>query len=399
MLLTMKEMNRLRVLQGYMDGKMVVEEAARILKRSLRSVYRMLRKVREKGPEGILHGNRNKASPRRVPEAIRKKVIGLALGRYRDINDTHLCEILGKAEKIAIGRETLRVILRKEGIPSKRKVKRRKYRSRRERKEAFGMMLQIDASPHDWLQGRGPWLTLVGAKDDATGYVWAHFEEAETTWGYLDLMGEVISTHGVPLSLYADRHSIFHTTREPTLIEQLKDVVPLTQFGRAMEELGISVMKAWTPQAKGRIERQWGVFQDRLVAELRIAKAHTLEQAGELLKRFLKKYNQRFCRLPKQSAAVFRKAPAKAVLHNILCLKETRMVKKDHTVSFDGLVLQIPFCKRYPCIADRQVDVRQYRDGYLEIVYRGAIVASFSPQAIRRLLMTRSVQNNMKMAA
>jgi transposase len=398
-LLTMKEMNRLRVLQGYMDGKVVIEEAARILKRSLRSVYRMLAKVREKGPEGVLHGNRNKLSPRRVPEATRRKVIELALGRYRDINDTHLCEILGEAEGVAIGRETLRGILRKEGIPSKRKVKRRKYRSRRERKEAFGMMLQIDASPHDWLQGRGPWLTLVGAKDDATGYVWAHFEEAETTWGYLDLMGEVISTHGVPLSLYADRHSIFHTTREPTLIEQLKDVVPLTQFGRAMEELGISVMKAWTPQAKGRIERQWGVFQDRLVAELRIAKAHTLEQAGELLKRFLKKYNQRFCRLPKQSAAVFRKAPAKAVLHNILCLKETRMVKKDHTVSFDGLVLQIPFCKRYPCIADRQVDVRQYRDGYLEIVYRGAIVASFSPQAIRRLLMTRSVQNNMKMAA
>ena len=399
MLLTMKEMNRLRVLQGYMDGKVVIEEAARILKRSLRSVYRMLAKVREKGPEGVLHGNRNKLSPRRVPEATRRKVIELALGRYRDINDTHLCEILGEAEGVAIGRETLRGILRKEGIPSKRKVKRRKYRSRRERKEAFGMMLQLDASPHDWLQGRGPWLTLVGAKDDATGYVWAHFEEAETTWGYLDLMGEVISTHGVPLSLYADRHSIFHTTREPTLIEQLKDVVPLTQFGRAMEELGISVMKAWTPQAKGRIERQWGVFQDRLVAELRIAKAHTLEQAGELLKRFLKKYNQRFCRLPKQSAAVFRKAPAKAVLHNILCLKETRMVKKDHTVSFDGLVLQIPFCKRYPCIADRQVDVRQYRDGYLEIVYRGAIVASFSPQAIRRLLMTRSVQNNMKMAA
>jgi transposase len=398
-LLTMKEMNRLRVLQGYMDGKVVIEEAARILKRSLRSVYRMLAKVREKGPEGVLHGNRNKLSPWRVPEATRRKVIELALGRYRDINDTHLCEILGEAEGVAIGRETLRGILRKEGIPSKRKVKRRKYRSRRERKEAFGMMLQIDASPHDWLQGRGPWLTLVGAKDDATGYVWAHFEEAETTWGYLDLMGEVISTHGVPLSLYADRHSIFHTTREPTLIEQLKDVAPLTQFGRAMEELGISVMKAWTPQAKGRIERQWGVFQDRLVAELRIAKAHTLEQAREVLERFLEEYNQRFRFPPRQSAAVFRKAPHKTVLHNILCLKETRMVKKDHTVSFDGLVLQIPFCKKYPCIADRQVDVRQYRDGHLEIAYRGAILAVFSQEAIRRLLNTRSVQKNMKMAA
>jgi transposase len=382
-----------------MDGKMFIEETARILKRSLRSVYRMLAKVRKRGPEGVLHGNRNKLSPRRVPEAIRKKVIGLALGKYRDVNDTHLCEILSKAEGIVMGRETLRGILRKEGIPSKRKVKRRKYRSRRERKEAFGMMLQLDASPHDWLQGRGPWLTLLGAKDDATGYVWAHFEEAETTWGYLDLMGEVISTHGVPLSLYADRHSIFHTTREPTIIEQLKDVVPLTQFGRAMEELGISVLKAWTPQAKGRIERQWGVFQDRLVVELRLAGANTLEQAREVLKRFLKDYNERFCRLPKQSAAVFRKAPPKAVLHNILCLKETRMVKKDHTLSFGGLVLQIPFCKKYPCIADRQVDVRQYRDGHLEIGYRGSIVARFSPEAIRRLLNTRSVQSNMKMAA
>lgn len=399
MLLTMKEVNRLRVLQGYMDGKILIREAARILERSLRSVYRMLAKVREKGPEGVLHGNRNKVSPRRVPEAVRKKVIGLALGKYRDINDTHLCEILSKAEGIVMGRETLRGILRKEGLPSKRKVKRRKYRSRRERKEAFGMMLQLDASPHDWLQGRGPWLTLVGGKDDATGYVWAHFEEAETTWAYLDLMREVISTHGVALSLYADRHSIFHTTREPTIIEQLKDGVPLTQFGRAMEELGIRVMKAWTPQAKGRIERQWGVFQDRLVVDLRLARANTLEQAREVLKGFLKEYNQRFCLLPKQAAAVFRKAPPKAVLHNILCLKETRMVKKDHTLSFDGLVLQIPFCKKYPCIADRQVEVRQYRDGHLEIGYRGSIVARFSPEAIRRLLNTRSVQSNMKMAA
>jgi transposase len=395
----MREINRLRVLQGYMDGKILLEEAARILKRSVRSVYRLLAKVREKGPEGVLHGNRNKVSPRRVPESVRKKVIELAMGKYRDINDTHLCEILRKAEGIGMGRETLRGILRKEGIPSKRKVKRGKYRSRRERKEAFGMMLQLDASPHDWLQGRGPWLTLVGAKDDATGYVWAHFEEAETTWGYLDLMREVISTHGVPLSLYADRHSIFHTTREPTIIEQLKDMVPLTQFGRAMEELGISVMKAWTPQAKGRIERQGGVFQDRLVGEVRLAGASTLEQAREVLKPFLKDYNQRFCCLPKQAAAVFRKAPPKALLHNILCLKETRMVKKDHTVSFDGFVLQIPFCRKYPCIADRQVDVRQYRDGHLEIGYRGSIVARFSSEAMRRLLNTRSVQSNMKMAA
>ena len=398
-LLTMKEVNRLKVVEGYMDGKIGIEEAARVLKRRPRSVYRMIAKVRGKGPEGILHGNRDKVSPRRVPDKVRKELVSLASGKYRDINDTHLCEILGKAEGIMMGRETLRGILRKGGIPAKRKVKRRKYRSRRERKEAFGMMLQVDASPHDWLEGRGPWLSLAGAKDDATGYVWAHFEEAETTWGYLDLMKEVISTHGVPLSLYADRHSIFHTTREPTIIEQLRDVIPLTQFGRAMEELGISVLKAWTPQAKGRIERQWGVFQDRLVVELRLAGANTLEQARDLLKGFLKEYNQRFCVLPKKAEAVFRKAPPKAVLHKALCLKETRRVKKDHTVSFEGLVLQIPPSKKYPCMADGQVDVRQYRDGHMEIVYRDYVVATFSSEAIKRLLNTKSVQRNMRMAA
>jgi len=395
----MKEINRLRVIEGYMDGKVGVEEAARILKRSPRSVYRMVSKVREKGPEGVLHGNRNKVSPRRVPESIRKRLIELVLGRYRDINDTHLCEILSEVEGIVIGRETLRSILRKAGIPSKRKVKRPKYRSRRERKEGFGMMLQIDASIHDWLEGRGSRLTLVGAKDDATGYVWARFEEAETTWGYSNLMEEVIRTHGVPLSLYADRHSIFHTTREPTIIEQLKDMVPLTQFGRAMNELGISLLKAWTPQAKGRIERQWGTFQDRLVVSLRLSRANTLEQAREVLKGFLKDYNQRFCVLPKQAQAVFRKAPPKTVQHKIFCLKETRMVKKDHTISFEGLVLQIPFCKKYPSMADGQVDVRQYRDGHLEIFYRDDVVAQFSSEAIYRLINTKSVQSNIKMAA
>ena len=399
MLLRMKEVNRLKVLQGYMDGKIEIEEAARILKRHPRSVYRMLRKVREKGPEGVLHGSRNRVSPRRVPESIRKKLVGLALGKYRDINDTHLCEILSEAEGIILGRETLRGILRKGGIAPKRKVKRRRYRSRRERKEAFGMLLQVDASPHDWLEARGPWLTLVGSIDDATGHVWAHFEEAETTWAYLDLMEEVFRTQGIPLSLYADRHSIFHTTREPTIIEQLKDIVPLTQFGRAMEELGISVIKAWSPQAKGRIERLWGTFQDRLVVALRLAGARTLEQAREVLKGFLPHYNRRFCVLPRKEQAVFRKAPPKAVLHKILCLKETRIVKKDHTVSFEGLVLQIPPSKRYPCLADRKVDVREYRDGHIEIVYRDTVVARFSSEAIRRLLSSKSVQHHMKMAA
>jgi transposase len=398
-LLRMKEVNRLNVIEGCLDGRIRIEEAARILGRTPRSVYRMIAKVRKNGPGGIIHGNRNRVSPKRIPDCVRKKLVELALGKYRDINDTHLCEILSRTDGIVIGRETLRGILRRGQIPSKRKVRRRKYRSRRERKEALGMMLQVDASPHDWLEGRGPWLTLVGTKDDATGFVWAHFEGAETTWGYLDLMEEVFKTHGLPLSLYSDRHSIFHTTREPTIIEQLNAVVPLTQFARAMDELGIRIIKAWTPQAKGRIERQWGTLQDRLVVELRLAGANTLERAREVLKGFLKEYNQRFCVLPRQPDAVFRKAPPKTALHKILCLKETRVVKKDHTISFEGLVLQIPYNKKYPCMADRKAEVRQYRDGHVEIAYRDYVVARFSSDAVTRLLANKSVQRNMKMAA
>jgi hypothetical protein len=135
------------------------------------------------------------------------------------------------------------------------------------------MLLQVDASRHDWLEGRGAPLTLVGAKDDATGEGWAHFCEAQSCWAYLGLMRAIFLSAGVPLSLYSDRHTIFHSPREPSVIEQLANRRPLTQFGRAMEELGVNIIKAYSPQAKGRIERQWGVFQDRLVVELRLAGA------------------------------------------------------------------------------------------------------------------------------
>ena len=252
------------------------------------------------------------------------------------------------------------------------------------------MMLQVDASPHDWLEGRGPRLTLLGAKDDATGHVWARFAEAETTWAYLDLMQDVFLSFGLPLSLYSDRHSIFHTLREPTIVEQLRGVQPLTQFGRAMNELGISIIKAWSPQAKGRIERLWGVLQDRLVVELRLAGARTLEEANALLRRFLLEYNQRFTVPARRSTPVFRAAPSSDRLRTILCLKDTRVVANDHTVSVDGLILQIPPARWFHSLAKKRVDILQLRDGTIEVRYEGHLAASFSSQAVRRLLKRAS---------
>src|SRR3989338_6400098 len=171
MLLTMKEKNRIEVVQGVMDGRILVGEAGMVLDRSVRQIYRMLGRLREAGLSGLVHGNKGRRSSRRIGEPIRKKIVALARGRLSDINDTHLSEILLREEKIRISRQALRRLLRGAGVPAKLKRRSHKHRSRRERKEAFGMMLQIDGSPHNWLEDRGPRLTLLGAKDDATGFI------------------------------------------------------------------------------------------------------------------------------------------------------------------------------------------------------------------------------------
>lgn len=386
MLLTMEDKNKIEAVQLVMDGKIEVNEAGRVLNRSVRQIYRMLKKLRVKGLEGLVHGNKGKKSFRKVKKAIRRKIVALVRGKFSDINDTHLKEILLREEKISIGRETLRTMLREEEIAPKLKRRNPTHRSRRERKEAFGMMLQIDGSPHNWLEKRGPRLTLIGAKDDATSFVWARFEEAETTWGYMHLMRDVFLSNGLPLSLYSDRHTIFHSPKEPTIIEQINNIRPLTQFGRAMKEVGITIIKAWSAPAKGRIENQWKTFQDRLVVEMRLKGIKTCEEANHFLESFLKAYNQRFCVTPKKQEAVFRASPSSSQLDRILCLKETRTVGKDHTISFEGLVLQIPPSKKYYSIARQKVLVLQLKDGSVEIVYKKLTVARFRPEAIQKLV-------------
>ena len=386
MLLTMKEKTRIEVVQAVMDGKIEINEAGRVLSRSVRQVFRMLKRLRDQGLEGLIHKNKGRPNPRKIRQAIRKKIVELARGKFSDINDTHLSELLLREEKIRVSRPTLRRILRESGVPPKLKRRSVKQRSRRERKEAFGIMLQIDGSPHDWLEGRGPRLTLIGAKDDATSFVWARFEEAETTWGYMSLMQEIFSSRGLPLSLYSDRHTIFHSPKEATIVEQINNLRPLTQFGRAMEELGITIIKAWSAPAKGRIENQWKTFQDRLVVELRLAGVKTREEANCFLQQFLKDYNRQFCVVARKQEPVFRLSPSPTHLDRILCLKETRTVAKDHTISFEGLVLQIPPSKKFCSIARQKVQVLQLKDGSVEIAYKKQTVARFCPEAVQRLV-------------
>lgn len=386
MLLTMKEKTRIEAVQAVMDGRLDVAQAACVLNLSERQVYRALASAREQGLAGLVHGNRGRAPWNKSDEALWKSVLRLARTRYADINDQHLCELLEREHFIQVHPEALRRCLRAAGIAPKRKRRARKFRQRRERRAAAGMLLQVDASRHDWLEGRAEHLTLVGAKDDATGEVWARFCESESCWSYLALMRAIFLSAGVPLSLYSDRHTIFHSPREPTIIEQLANQRPLTQFGRAMEELGVSIIKAYSPQAKGRIERQWGVFQDRLVVELRLAGARTLADANRLLAGFLPGYNRRFTVPPREQAAVWRKSPPAYQLDRILCLKESRVVGRDHVVSFDGLALQLTSGRKYFSLARQRVEVLQLSDGSVEVHHEQKLVTRFTAPVIARLI-------------
>lgn len=385
MLLTKKEHNRIHIISAVIEGKLTLQDAALLLALSERQVYRLIAKAQAEDIRQVLHANRGRQPPNKLADEFWTQVLALAKDRYSGVNDLHLQDLLKRDHSIEVGRESLRKRLRGAGVAPKRKHRRKKYRARRERKAAFGMMLQVDASDHDWLEGRGPRFTLLGAIDDATSFAWCRFEQGETTWGYLALLRSILLTQGVPLSLYSDRHMIFHSPREPTILEQLNNEEPVTQFGRACRELGIKILKAYSPQAKGRIERLWEFMQDRLVVEMRLRGIGTQEAANRFLPDFLKRRNEQYSVKARESESVFRLSPRAAQLDRKLCLKGTRLVNRDHTISYQGLVLQLPRSSKYASIAQERVEVLELRDGSWEVIYKQQTVLRLTQPMIEKM--------------
>jgi len=375
--LTMRDEKRLEIIQRVFRGELTVVEAALVLGVSDRQCYRIKGRVSEQGAKGVVHGNRGRPSKRKIKEKTVKRIVELARGKYRGFNDRHLTEKLSEEEQIEFCREKIRQILRCEGIASPRKRRPNKHRSRRERRAAEGMMLQVDGSPHDWLEGRGPVLCLIGAIDDATGKVpRAFFEEAESSWAYFRLFSDIFKKYGLAQSVYSDRHSVFWTDRGPTLEEQLVNQRPTTQVGRGLEELGVHLILAGSPQAKGRIERLWGTFQDRLVSELRLAGAKTKAQAQTVLERYLREHNRKFSKPPANAVLAWSKASSTQI-EQALCFKQQRTVGKDNTVSFEGTIFQIPKPSPYRSYANKRIDVHVLLDGAVEFFYQKEKIARF----------------------
>ena len=371
--MSQKEFQRVKVIENAAGGRLSVREASRLLQLSERQVQRLKRRYRPDSLAWVRHGNCGRPMPWALSVPQKQLILNLARGKYQGFNDSHLAEKLRAEENLAVSRETVRRLLRAAKLASPQKRRPRKYRSRRPPRPRFGMMALTDASRHDWLEGRGPTLTLIGFQDDATGQILAaHFQlEAENTVGYLRALHSMITTHGVPLSLYRDRHSIFQRN-DPhwTLAEQLAGKQSPTQLGRVLQELGIEQIPAYSPQAKGRIERAWRTCQDRLVSELRLARATTLAQANTVLARFCADYNQRFARPAADSARDFRSLPRRFDLTRCLALHYRRVVAADHTVTLGAHSIALPPLPGHRGYAGETVELAHLLDGSLH-VYRG----------------------------
>lgn len=376
------EQRRITVLNHLASGALVNAEAAELLGISKRQLQRLHRLYSEEGAAGLAHGNRGRPAHNAIETAIATRVVELARDKYRGFNHQHLTEMLAEQEGISLSRPTVRRILLAAGVRSPRRRRPPKHRRRRDRYPKEGMLLQLDASRHDWLEGRGPYLSLVGAIDDATGKVpSACFREQEDAQGYFLVMRETVTRFGIPMAAYADRHSIFYQAkeghlRELSLEEQLTAHREPTQFGRLLNELGVQLIHALSPQAKGRVERLWGTFQDRLASELRLAGASNCEQANQVLRRFLARHNRRFVVNAKESETAWVAWPKGRSLDEIFCFKYRRVVLNDNTVHIGQHVIDIPALgNRGISLAHARVEVQERFDGTFAIYRDGRCIA------------------------
>jgi transposase len=379
--LNTQEQKRVMVLNRLLVGQLTAAEAAVLLNLSERQVRRLSAAYQQEGAAALAHGNRGRKPVQTISEEVRRQVIELATTSYAGCNYQHLRDLLAERDGIKLSRTSVRRILQAAGIGTPKKQHRSQHRRRRARYSQEGMLVQIDGSRHAWLEERGPWLCLIAAIDDATGTLAAAvFREQEDAAGYFLLVKQMLEQHGRPLALYHDRHGIFaHTskaTEADTLEEQLAGKQDPTQFGRLLEELEITSIAARSPQAKGRVERLFGTLQERLLVQLRLADAHTLEQANQVLASYVPRFNAQFAVAPAQEGSAYRPLQETLQAENLFCFKYPRLVAADNTISFAKQRLQLLPDVQRRSYAKARAQVHEHFDGHLSVHLAGRCVAT-----------------------
>src|SRR5882762_7582127 len=372
--MSQKELRRVEVLARVKRRDLKVVDAASLVEVSYRQAKRLWKRYREEGAAGLQHRSAGCRSNRAHDEKFRQQVLRRVRDKYggavgERFGPTLAAEHLESEDGLKVHAETLRRWMLAEGLWSRQR-KRRRHLRRRERKEHFGEMVQMDGSFHAWLEERGPQGCLIDLVDDATSTTWAQLGEQETIWAVADALRAWIERYGVPQSVYVDWKNLYK--RAATVKEQLRGEEPVTQFGRMCGKLGIEVIAASSPQAKGRVERQHGTHQDRLVKKLRRKQISSHEQANVYLEReYLPEHNQRFARAAVKTEDYHRGAPRAAELDRIFRLENARTISNDWVVRYHNRWLQLAPQSRHGAAAQNQVLVCEGRYGNITIEYRG----------------------------
>lgn len=362
--MSQRELKRLHVIHKAIDKHIKQREAAEVLGLSQRQIRRLVKRIREESDKGVIHRSRGIKSHRAIAEAIKEKALSLCRGKYVGFNPTFASEKLFERNKIKISRETLRQWFIIQGIAYDTR-KARPHRRWRERKAHCGEMIQMDGSHHDWFEGRGKPCVLMGYIDDASSRVYARFYEYEGTFPAMDSFKRYSLKYGLPQSIYLDRHSTYKGSKQPTVEDELLNRHSLSQFGMALEELGVHLIHAQSAPAKGRIERLFKTFQDRLIKEMRLRGIGSIASGNEFLTIYLPVFNKRFAVEPLSPEDLHRPLPQGIGLDKILSVKTPHALRNDFTVVHEGKLYQVE-----DNIRTKEVIVEERINGSLLITHK-----------------------------
>lgn len=391
--MSQRDRQRFHLLQMVIKGALSLVQAAAVMKISYRHAKRLAARFRQRGAAGLIHGNRGRPAANRMPSGLREKILALSTQPYALFNDTHFAEQLAAREQIPASRETVRKLRRAAGIAPKRPRRAKRHFKRRVRKLQEGLLLLWDGSPHHWFGHHQPPCCLMSAIDDATGKLLeAFFLPTECSWGYLRLLSGILTHYGLPASIYQDQHSCLKRNDSHwSLEEELAGQQDPTQVGAVLAELAIQPLFALTPQAKGRVERLFGVLQDRLVAELAFHGILSPEPANRFLQaHFISDYNQRFARPAAETTSSWRKTPAPLQLQRIISFRYPAVVGNDNCLRLHGEIIDIPPGPTGRSYAKARVEARQLLDGSYHIFHQGQLIAKTTPKPIREPIYTRA---------
>lgn len=363
-MISKRELKRLEVLKKVINDGLLQVDAAELLELSTRQVSRLVFRVKEEGEIGVVHRLRGKESNRRISDKQKDRVLKIYRRKYKGFGPTLACEKLLELDKVKLSDETLRNWLIVCGYWEKRR-KRKKHRQWRERKHYYGQMQQMDGSHHDWLEGRGPKLVLMAYIDDATGRIYCRFYDYEGTVPALDSFRRYIRKYGLPQSIYLDKHTTYKSTGKATIEEELNGEEPKSQFERALKELGVKIIYANSPQAKGRVERLFNTLQDRLIKEMRLKGIKTLKEANVFVEKYLPIFNKKFCVLAREKGDLHMKLPKRINLDRMLCIKTPRSLRNDFTVAYNNKLYQV-----IENTKARNVTVEERVNGSLKLYYK-----------------------------